>query len=72
MGHPNIIHAPFSSAQIAQLNAYQSDGRFYPMTCGACMNVLVPLKDGGGLMCRVCGNLQRWAPYAVFVLGGES
>lgn len=53
------IHAPWSEAQVAALNAYQHDDRFHPFTCGNGHGQLVAKADGW--QCDACDYRQSWA-----------
>ncbi len=71
---PGIIEAPFTTQQVAAINAHQRS-RFHPLTCCSAVNPnncrdrfgvearLVALRDG--LFCETCDYVQTWVPEGV-------
>lgn len=58
------IHAPFTTDQVASLNAYQLAGVMHPFTCGAdgCHGIrLIAVEDGWCCASQVCDYRQGWA-----------
>lgn len=68
----NIILAPFTDAQVANLDAYQQSWRFHPFTCpnrgdgkhgthAVDLGTLVPTTSVYGWICPYCDYTQNWA-----------
>lgn len=60
----DLIHAPFTEAQIAALNAYQRSGRMHPFTCGGVHELhqtLIAERDGWRCPDDACDYRQTWA-----------
>ena len=59
------LHAPWSEAQIAALNAYQRSGRMHPFTCGneqhELHQTLIAERDGWRCPDEQCDYRQTWA-----------
>ncbi len=54
-----IIYAPFESAQVDSINAYQQSGRFHPFTCQTGDRERL-VAYPAGLECPRCGYAQDW------------
>lgn len=61
-----VVVPPWSSDQVAALNAFQRSGRFHPFTCGQRASHVgddILVATGGGWVCphEGCGYTQKWA-----------
>lgn len=56
-----MLRAPWTSEQIAALNAFQHNGRFHPFTCGTDSGHRVLLATPDGWVCEDCEYRQTWA-----------
>lgn len=56
------VQSPFTSDQVASLNAYQLAGVMHPFTCGTCSGVrLIAAQDGWHCASDTCDYRQGWA-----------
>lgn len=72
-----IIKAPFTDAQRDNLTEWQLSGAVHPFTCPNRSDgkhypgsVLLPHKNGDGLVCESCDYIQDWAHD--FMLNGDA
>lgn len=68
MNGDDVSRAPWTDAEVASLNAYQSDPRNHPFTCGGDRKDArhadgegVLVATGLGWVCPFCGYRQGWA-----------
>lgn len=58
---PQPLRAPFTSAQVEAMNAYQEAGMFHPFTCGNDSRHRNLVATEKGWICPDCDYTQNWA-----------
>lgn len=56
----NSVKPPWDAETIANLNAYQTNGRFHPYTCGNDSDHILEATEAGWV-CPRCDYTQNWA-----------
>jgi hypothetical protein len=67
----DVVHAPWTPEQVAQIQAFQDNPMFHELTCSTHSGQSLEVT-ADGLECSACDYRQTWVPSAVLVLGGES
>jgi hypothetical protein len=68
---PDIVHAPWSDEQVANLNRWQQCDHVHPFTCPnehTEANTVALFAHRSGWMCPLCDYRQDWA-HAMMTLG---
>lgn len=58
--------APFTAAEMDEINMVQSDVSYNPYTCGGCVEPRILHANKDGLFCSFCGYQQNWVHLNIF------
>lgn len=61
----DVVRAPFTASEVAQIRDHQADDSRHPLTCCDHRTMEVTAH---GLVCGKCGLVQQWVPSCVLTV----